>query len=271
MCKPKIYYVNGTAVAEVGEHVFKGVICGYGNDTSQLEAISDVLKLTPDKDGLYYLEKEGNNLDYGENYLIASQGVTAGGCRGQDGSIGAIQSPLRSFKEYKDNIQAIKDLLELKLDYELNRKLLRFLFIGVCGEMEGYLSSTIIALVQGVREVFLCLREFEDSVRQPDEHKWRDALVDKLNEKYNFSSIKNIASKERKIYEKLLGTELILSQELINDMEWRNKLVHRVAFHSKSAYPRKEDVLSFIEQANSLVDSIDGQIARYKKCWLEEL
>lgn len=271
MCKPKIYYVNGTAVAKDGEHVFKGVTCLYGGNIQRLEAIAEIIELAPDKDGLYYLENEGSDSDYGENYLVASHGITALGCRGQNGSISAILSPIRSYKEYNNNIQAIKNLLEVKLDYELDRKLLRLLYIGVCGEMEGYLSSTIIALVQGVREVFLDLSKFEGSLQQPNEHKWRGDLVDKLNEKYNFMSIKNIASKERRIYEKLLGSGLKLSQELIDDMEWRNKLAHRVAFHSMPIYPSKEDVCSFIEQANGFVDSIDKQIARFKKYWLEEI
>ncbi len=61
-------------------------------------------------------------------------------------------------------------------------------------KLEGYLSSTIIALIQGVKDVFLSLRECENSLRQPDEHKWRDALVDKFNECCNYSSIKNRSS-----------------------------------------------------------------------------
>jgi len=271
MNKPQIYYVNGTAVAAVGKHVFKEVTCGYGSDIHRLRAVAEIIELIPDKDGFYYLQKEGSGPDYGENYLVASMGVTAGGCKGQDGSIGAILSPIRSYSEYKKNIQAIKNLLEFKFDYELERKQLRLLYIGVCGELEGYLSSTIIALVQGVREVFLRLRECEVSLQRPDEHKWRDALVDRLNDDYNYLRIKNRESKERKIYEKLLGAELRLSQGLIDDMEWRNKLAHRVAFHSKPTYPSKEDVLSFIEQANGLVDYIDKQIAQFKECWLEEI
>ena len=73
------------------------------------------------------------------------------------------------------------------------------------------------------------------------------------------------------IYEKLLGHELRLTQELIDDIDWRNKMAHRVTYYSKPLYPRKEDVLLFIEHANGLVDYIDKQIEKYKKCWLEEL
>lgn len=271
MYKPKIYYVNGTAVAKNGEHVFKGVNSGYSTDINRFKDLAEIIELSPDKKGVYNLNKEGSELDYGENYLVASQGITAGGYKGQGGSIGAILSPIRSYKEYKDNIQAIEKLLDLKLDYELDRKLSRLLFIGVCGELEGYLSSTIIALVQGVRDVFLRLRDCDDSLKQSDEQKWREAFVNKINEEYNFLRIKNRKSDERKIYKKLLGCKLQLSQELIDDMEWRNKLAHRVAYHSKPTYPSKEDVLSFIEQANGLVDNIDKQISHYKKYWLEEL
>lgn len=271
MSKPRIYFVNGTAVAKDGDHVFKGVVGGYGMDISKLKSVADIVELIPNKDNLYYLQSEGSGLDYGENYLVASQGVTAGGCKGQGGSIGAILSPRRSYNEYVENIQAIKSLLELKLDGELDKKLLRLLYIGVCGEMEGYLSSTIIALIQGVQEVFVSLRECENSLLQPDEHKWRDALVEKLNDEYQFLKIRCRGSRERKIYEKLLGCEIKIPQELFEEITWRNKMAHRVPYYSKPVYPKKEDVLAFIEHANALVESIDKQIAPYKEPWLEDL
>lgn len=268
MNKPRLYFVHGTAYADKGKHLYKGVKAGFGEDLANLKDSADVIELMPDEYGEYRLLEEGNGLDYGECYLVATGNVAACGCKGQDGSIGVILSPVGSYKKYKENVQAIKELLELKLDYELDRKLMRLLYIGVCGEMEGYLSSTIIALVQGVREVFLLLRACEDSLRQPDEHKWRDALVKKLNDDYNFLSIKNRESDERKIYEKLLGAKLRISQELIDDMEWRNKMAHRVAFYSKPTYPSKEDVLSFIEQTDALVNYIDKKISQYKSHWL---
>lgn len=271
MSKPRVYFVNGTAVAEDVDHVFKGVVAGYGSDISALKRVADIIELVPGKDNLYYLQNEGSGIDYGENYLVASQGVTAGGCKGQGGSIGAILSPIRSYNEYVENIQAIKRLLELKLDGGLDQKLLRLLFVGVCGEMEGYLNSTIIALVQGVREVFVSLREVVKVPQNVDEHLWRDAVVERIIERYNFLRLKDSKSDESKIYKKLLGYELVLSQELLDDMAWRNKMAHRVPYYSKPVYPKKEDVLAFIEHANALVESIDKQIAPYKEFWLEDL
>lgn len=271
MSKPRIYFVNGTAVAKDGAHVFKGVVAGYGSDVGKLKCVADIVELVPNMDNLYYLKNEGSFSDYGMNYLVASQGVTAGGCKGKGGSIGAILSPIRSYNEYVENIQAIKSLLELKLDGELDKKLLRLLYIGVCGEMEGYLSSTIIALIQGVREVFLSLRELENSLEQPDEHKWRDKLVEKINEEYQFLKIRCRGSRERIIYEKLLGCEIKIPLELFEEIKWRNKMAHRVPFYSKPVYPKKEDVLAFIDHANELVESIDKKIAPYKEHWLEEL
>ncbi len=271
MSKPRVYFVNGTAVAEDGDHVFKEVVAGFGLDISALKRVADIIELVPGKDNLYYLQNEGSGIDYGENYLVASQGVTAGGCKGQGGSIGAILSPIRSYNEYVENIQAIKRLLELKLDGGLDQKLLRLLFVGVCGEMEGYLNSTIIALVQGVREVFVSLREVVKVPQNVDEHLWRDAVVERIIERYNFLRLKDSKSDESKIYKKLLGYELVLSQELLDDMAWRNKMAHRVPYYSKPVYPKKEDVLAFIEHANALVESIDKQIAPYKEFWLEDL
>ena len=270
MNKPQVYFINGTAVAKDGNHVFKGVVACYGLDINKLKSVADVIELIPDNDNLYYLQKEGSGSDYGEKYLVASHGVTALGCEGQDGSIGSILSPIRSYNEYVENIQTIKSLLELKLDGGLDNKLLRLLFIGVCGEMEGYLSSTIIALIQGIREVFFSLRECESSLQQPDEHKLREMLVEKIND-YQFMKIRCWRSKERTIYEKLLGFDIKISQELFDDIDWRNKLAHRVPFYSKPIYPKKEDVLLFIEHANDLVEFIDKQIVPYKKLWIEEL
>lgn len=271
MSKPRVYFVNGTAVAKDGDHVFKGFVAGYGAETSRLKSVADIVELVPDKDNLYYLHNEGSGADYGESYLVASQGLTAFGCKGQGGSIGTILSPIRSYKEYVKNIQAIKTLLELKLVGDLDRKLLRFLYIGVCGEMEGYLSSTIIALIQGVREVFLSLRELVMVSQNADEHIWRDAVVNKINNDFQFHRIRSRESKERKMYEGLLGSKLELSQELYDDIEWRHKLAHRVAFYSKPVCPEKEDVLRFMEHTNDLVDFIDKQIAGYKELWLEDL
>ena len=48
-------------------------------------------------------------------------------------------------------------------------------------------------------------------------------------------------------------------------------MAHRVPYYSKPVYPKKEDVLAFIEHANALVESIDKQIAPYKEFWLEDL
>ena len=271
MNKPRLYFVDGTAVAKEGEHLFKSAICGFGSDVSSLKDIADVIELLPDNDGLYYLHDEGCVSDSGESYLIASGGIVASGCKGQEGSIGAILSPIRSYNEYVENIQAIKDLLELRLDARLYRDLLRLLFIGVCGEMEGYLSSTIISLIQGVREVFISLRNSDRLPPQGDvEYKWREAIVDRINESFQFQHIRSRGSKERKIYERLIGKELNITQELFDCIEWRNKLAHRVTFFNKPAYPTKNDVLMFIDQSNTLVDYVDNSITQYKRCWLQE-
>jgi len=269
MSKVCIYYVHGTAVAEDGDHVFKGVKAGCGSICG-LERGADIIELAPDEDNVYYLKNEGSGPDYGEKYLLASGNVVASGCKSQAGSIGAILSPVRSYNEYVNNIQAIKNLLGLKLDEELDKKLLRLLYIGVCGEMEGYLSSTIIALIQGVRDVFLSLRDCEASLQQPDEHKWRDALVHKITDDYQFLRIRCLGSREREIYTIMLGCEPKIPQELFEEIKWRNKMAHRVPYYSKPIYPRKEDVLSFIEHANNLVDFVDHRIAQYKEHWMDE-
>ena len=135
MDKPLIYYVNGTVVAKDGEHVFKGTRCLCGATVQELQKISNVIELVPNTDGLYYLQKEGRD-DYGENYLIASHGITAFGCKGEGGFIGTILSPIGSYNRYKENIQIIKDLLKLKLDFGLERNLMRLLYVGVSGELE---------------------------------------------------------------------------------------------------------------------------------------
>lgn len=271
MSRPRVYFVDGTALAEEGDHVFKEVVAGYGPVIDRLKSVADIVELVPDKDNLYYLQSEGCDADYGENYLVASQGLSAGGRKGQGGSICSILSPRKSYNEYVENIQAIKSLLELKLDVGLNNKLLRLLFIGVCGELEGYLSSTIIALIQGVREVFLSLRGYEESLKQPEEHRWRDEFVEKLNDEYQFLKIRCRGSKERRIYEQLLDCEIKIPPELFDEIKWRNKMAHRVPFDSKPVYPEKGDVLAFIEHANCLVDYIDKKITKYKSNWLEEL
>lgn len=270
MNKPKVYFVNGTAAAKVGEHLFKNVICGVGPDISYLNNVANIIELFPGEDGVYYLQDEGSKSDYGECYLAASEGVAAGGIKGHDGAIGAILSPIRSLNEYCENIQAIKDLLELQLDVRLYHSLLRLLFIGVCGEMEGYLSSTLIALIQGVRDVFLSLRDFDGlPSRVKDEYKWREAIVNSINDGFQFQHIRSRGSRERRIYEKLLGREVIISQELFDYIEWRNKLAHRVPFYTQGKYPTKTDVLLFIDQSNGLVNFIDHHITQYKEYWLD--
>ena len=271
MDKPKLYFVNGSAAAIDGEHMFKNVMCGAGPDVSYWKTVADVIELFPGEDGVYYLKDEGSHSDYGESYLVASKGVAAGGAKGQGGSIGVILSPIRSYNEYVENIKAIKDLLEQRLDFRLYRSLLRLAFIGVCGEMEGYLSSTIISLVQGVSSVILTLRDFDGlpSFRD-DEFIWRDLIVDKINDAYLFQHICRRGSKERRIYEQLLGEELLIPQGLIDSIVWRNKLAHKVSFFSKSIYPTKENVLEFIAQTDELVNRIDRHINQYKSCWLED-
>ena len=198
MIKPKAYFVNGTAVAEYGEHVFKDVICGYGGDINTLKRKADIIELFPNEDGLYFLDREGCGLDSGAGYLFASFGVAVGGIKGQDGSVSITLSPVRSFIEYEENIQAIKDLLEIRLEDRLYQKLLRTLFVAVCGEMEGYLSSTLIALIQGVRDVFLSIRYLNDFQFQvTKENELREAIVNRINDCYQFQHIRDRNSKER--------------------------------------------------------------------------
>lgn len=272
LIKPRVYYVNGTAAAKVGDHLFKNVVSGYGSDISRLKEVANVIELCPGSDGVYYLHEEGCGTEYGECYLVASQGVSAGGCIGEDGSIGAILSPIHSYEEYVKNKQSIKDLLALPLDDRLGQSLRRMLYIGVCGEMEGYLSRTSIALIMGVRDVFLSLRESGSfQVRNKDEVEWKNEVVHKINDCYLFQHICSRDGKERALYEQLIGHKLPIYQELIDAIKWRDKLAHRVPFYIKPTYPTKEDVLSFIEQTDRLVEYIDKQLTHYKSYWLKEL
>ena len=267
-----IYFVHGTAVAVTGEHVFKGVLAGFGPDSGDLRRLAEVKDLLADENGLYYLQDEGCGADYGESYLVSSSGITAGGRSGEDGSIVMIHSPIRAFDNYREGINSIKRLLDLHVDEGLSRSLLRLLYIGVCGEMEGYLMSTLIALIQGVREVFLSLRDYKGFPQDScNEQAWRDNIIRYINERFFFQYIRNDQSKERQIYEMLLGQKLTVSQDLIEDMKWRNKLTHHVPYAENPSNPTKDDVLSFINAADSLVNTIDSVISKYKDCWVPGL
>lgn len=268
MDKPQIYYVNGTAAAIDGQHVFKDAIAKCGLSISELQEYAEVKELLVDEEGVYYLQDEGSGIDYGEKTLIASGGISAKGS-GKNGSIGAIDSPKRSFQYYQEGIQGIKDLLEIEFnERKLESTLLRLLFIGVCGEMEGYLHSTLIALIQGCRDVFITLREYKRFPSKCDnEIEWRTAIVHFINEKYQFQHIRNRESKERETYENLLGEHLTITQELIDCIEWRNKLAHKVPFYSKPLTPTKEDILNFITETDRLVNYIDAKISDYKARW----
>ncbi len=271
MKKPQVYFVDGTAVAAKGTHVFKGVIASCGSNISKLEEVASVIKLVADSDGLYYLQKEGSGDDFAEKYLMASKGITACGCFGQDGSISSILSPISAYKDYIKGIQGIKKLLEVKHDArELDFIHMRLLFIGVCGEMEGYLHSTIIALIQGVKDVFVSLRECSGLPKQgDDEMKWKINIAHIINENFQFQHIRNRGSKERELYEKLLGEHLIISQELIDCIEWRNKLAHHVSYKKKPFIPSKEDIYDFIAETDNLVNYINFKIGPYKVGWLD--
>ena len=271
MKKPQVYFVDGTAVAAKGTHVFKGVIASCGSDISKLEEVASVIKLVADSDGLYYLQKEGSGDDFAEKYLMASKGITACGCFGQDGSISSILSPISAYKNYVEGIQGIEKLLEVKYDErELDFIHLRLLFIGVCGEMEGYLHSTITALIQGVKDVFVSLRECGGMPKQcANEMEWRIKIVHTINQKFQFQHIRNRESKEREIYEKLLGEHLTITQELIDYIEWRNKLAHKVVYNKKPFIPSKEDIFGFIAETDNLVNHINSKIEPYKKGWLD--
>lgn len=271
MKKPKVYFVNGTVAACDGQHLFKNTVCKFGLDISELKAIADVQELSVDNEGVYYLQDEGTGIDYGERYLIASGGIAVRGCCG-NGSIGSILSPVRAYNDYLANTQDIKELLNKTTDdVQLNRNYIRLLFIGVCGEFEGYLYTTIASLIQGCRDVFLLLRESEGlQSNSSDEQQWRNDIVNKINNKFLFQHICNKDSKERKIYEKLLGEPLIISQELIDYKEWRNKLAHKVPFYKKLVCPSKEDVLNFIKETDKVVYFIDYKIENFKSEWFTE-
>ena len=271
MKKPKVYYVSGTVVAIKGCHIFKDAICGYSSDIDNLRKTADVIELPVGDNGLYYLNNEGANEDYGECYLLASAGVTACGMAGQEGSIGAILSPIRAFEDYKQGIRAIEDLMELPINAELSRSMLRLLFVGVCGEMEGYLASTLIALVQGVRDVLIQLSELKGIPKRKDyecEQEWRENVVQAINS-FQFQSIRSRNSIERKAYEMLLGNNLTITSGLYHDIEWRNKLAHRVVFHNEPIYPEKKDVIGFISETDKLVNQIDAAISQYKNHWID--
>lgn len=261
MDKPQVYYVNGTAVAVDGQHVFKDVIAKCSLSINELHKIANVIVLPVDEEGIYYLQNEGADSDYGEKTLIASGGVAAKGS-GKNGSIGAILSPKQSYQFYQEGIQGIRDLLEVEYEErKLNPILMRLLFIGVCGEMEGYLHSTIIALIQGIKDVFISLRGADEQIEISD-------FVHSINKEYLFQHIRNNKSKERKIYEKLLGEHLTITQELRDCIEWRNKLSHKVPFHAKPLTPTKEDIIAFITETDNLVNHINSKIESYKAKWL---
>lgn len=268
MNRPKIYFVDGTAVAVKGKHYFKNAIAGFSSCLDKLQDLADIIILPVNKEGLYYLQNEGCGNDYGERYLIASQGVTACGTYGQDGSIGAILSPIMAHDDFVCSIQGIKDLLSLPQDEYSSRILLSLLFIGICGEMEGYLSSTIISLIQGIREVFLLLRDSKGFyIDCENEQQWREHIVNTINDRFQFQHIIRKDSQERIIYEKILGQTLPISQELIDNIKWRNKLAHKVPYSERPTYPSKKEIYSFIEEACHLVTFIDERLEQYKESW----
>lgn len=270
MKKAKVYYVNGTAVAINGNHFFKDYIAGYGSDLIKLRKRADIIELQTKQDGFYYLNKEGIGEDFGEKYLIASHNITAGGSYGEDGSIGAIRSPIISYNDYNEGIAAIKELMQLPLEKRLSSALRRLLFIGVCGEMEGYLASTIIALVEGVREVFLNLRKHKhlNPCKCSEEQKWRENIVEKLN-KMSFQHFEDDKSKERVIYQMLFVNEIPISSKLRDYIKWRNKLAHKVVYYEEPNYPTNQDIIDFIRETDSLINFIDSSISQYKALWLD--
>lgn len=265
MTKPRIYFIDGTAVADKGIHTFKDVVAGVNLDLEKFQRKAEITILPVNQDGIYYLREEGRSKDYGERYLFASNDVAVGGGE-ENGDVQAILSPIMAYSDYKNGIQCIKDILNEKP----NKALLRFLYVGVCTELEGYLSSTIIALIQGVREVFIDLREWKDFQRDDDEEKWRNNIVKKINDSYQFHRIRCWNSDERKLYEKLLGEKLPITTDLFYDIDWRHKLAHKVPFFEKPIYPSATDVLGFILEADNLVSLINSKIEPYKRHWLEE-
>ena len=158
MKKPQVYFVDGSVVADKGIHLFKNVVCLYGSDFSKLEEVADVIKLKTDDKGIYCLQEEGCGSDSGEKYLIASGSISTCGLE----SIVSILSPVYSYKNYVEGIQGIRDILnKISGDTEINRTLLRLLFIGVCGEFEGYLHSTIIDFLIIAYCIFVIVKLFE--------------------------------------------------------------------------------------------------------------
>ena len=103
--------------------------------------------------------------------------------------------------------------------------------IGVCGELEGYLYTALISLIQGSRDAFIALR---NSCGLPsncsDDEQWRVGIVERIHDKFQFQYIRKKNSKEREIYEKLVEAPITITQELNDNIEWRNKLAHKVPF-----------------------------------------
>lgn len=273
MRRPQVYFVDGIAVALKGNHIFKGVMSGFSSDISKLQEVADVFQLRADSEGIYYLQNEGCEDDSADKYLIASKGVACAGCSGEDGTISSVLSPKYIYDNYREAIGCIRELLNINLDDSMvSLTLLRLLFIGVCGELEGYLYSTIISLVQGSRDALNAIKECR-GLPQPClcTQKYISDIVGIINDKFHFQHIRNKNAKEREIYERLIGEPLIISQDLRDNIEWRNKLAHKVPIYYKPIYPSKEDILNFIDETDKVVNFIDSKIDGYKKEWLKEL
>lgn len=202
--------------------------------------------------------------------MIASNGIASAGCAGQDGTISSLLSPKYIYENYREGIDDILELLSNNLDdSRASLTLLLLLFIGVCGELEGYLYSIIISLIQGSKDAFSAIR-LCNGLPKPclDTQKDKSDVIRTINDKFHFQHIRNRDAKERKIYERLIGGHLIISQDLIDNIEWRNKLAHQVPIFDKPIYPSKEDILKFIDETNKVVNFIDSKITDYKSEWL---
>lgn len=272
MKRPQVYFVDGNAVAVNGIHVFKEVVSGCGSDIGELQKITDVTILKTDTEGIYYLQNEGLGADEARKYLMASGNVVATGIGDCDGSISSILSPFSAYRYYVEDINGILTLLNKTFcSTDEEDIVLRLLFIGVCGELEGYLYTALISLIQGSRDAFNIIRNCRGlPTNYCDEEQLRAEIVKIICDKFQFQHIRKPDSKEREIYETLIGESINVTKELSDNIVWRNKLAHKVPFYEKTIYPTKDDVLNFIHETNKVVDFIDTKIAEFKSEWFSD-
>lgn len=279
MKRPKLYLVRGTVVAEQGRHVFKEVVAGVQIETLQIDNSIIVEELSADGNGLYYLEAEGDFDDYGKAYLFATGGVAASGCDGEGGSISSILSPYRALKRYNEYIVRINKLIDAPLFNEYANDLNRMVFVDICGEMEGFLSDTLISLIQGNEEVFhratecQVLKKIVDKASCKDEMEKRSTVINEINSSH-FQKIQSFKPKtDHKVidlYQQILNITIPEIFGLQDDILWRDKLAHRVTSHMYGNMPNRKDIRKFIQEVGDLVTFIANQTKKYCTTWVRE-